>query len=236
MASYRRENSSQSEDAILLLLHKKIRNENPSKKWVEHELTKISNRGRKKWKDVSPLRAAVEANSSDLVRLMVERCGLDIDSVDGFEKTPLSCAISNCNLDMVNFLVNDMGATHDREEIRLFHFSRKILDEGLSEEEVKEFLSNISNRDRSEWTVNCSPLHSAVEASRQDLVLLMVKMLGFKVDAVIKFSGGTSPLICAIGNKNLEMVNFLVTKMKANVSPRKTKFHPLNRAIKEDMK
>jgi hypothetical protein len=45
------------------------------------ELEKISNRDRPEWKCFSPLVSAVRAKPKDLIKLMIEDLGFDIDSI-----------------------------------------------------------------------------------------------------------------------------------------------------------
>ncbi len=93
----------------------------------------------------------------------------------------------------------------------------------LTVAEVKCTLVKISNKHRSVWE-KYSPLVSAVEAKRKDLIQLMVKDLGFDIDSICKqtfyFSGAYlySALSKAIENGDEDMIRFLIDEMKATVN------------------
>jgi hypothetical protein len=118
------------EDEILRRLILNISSNNPSVESVKRELEKISNRGRSEWdigksiifrfgffsaRTYHPLFSAVLAKRKDLIKLMVEDLGLDIDSRDVSSRnsyhSALSTAIENNNEDMIRFLVVEMKAT-----------------------------------------------------------------------------------------------------------------------------
>jgi hypothetical protein len=82
--------------------------------------------------------------------------------------------------------------------------------------EVKCELEKISNKQRSEWGER-SPLVSAVQAKRKDLIKLMVQDLGFDIDSTCK-QFPYSALAAAIRHNDEDMVRFLVGEMKAKVN------------------
>ena len=103
---------------MIIALYNKIFYENPDKPSVaevKSVLQKISNLGRRKWQH-SPLGAAVHSRRQDLIKLMVNDFGVDLDS-EGEFGTALSYAISfsNGKTDMIKFLVNEMKAKVENE-------------------------------------------------------------------------------------------------------------------------
>jgi hypothetical protein len=80
---------------------------------VKTELLMIENRGRPIWIcGESPLEAAVNYNRKELIRMMVNDCGFDIDSESGYiKRSALQSAISKKNEYLVRFLVLEMKAT-----------------------------------------------------------------------------------------------------------------------------
>jgi hypothetical protein len=91
-----------------------------------------------------------------------------------------------------------------------------ISSKNSSVEEVKKELEKISNRGRSEWREH-SPLVSAVEAKRKDLIKIMI------MDSTYYnfFFCISSVLSTAIENNDEDMVSFLVVEMKAKVNTNK---------------
>jgi hypothetical protein len=89
-----------------------------SSKYVRTELEKISNRDRPEWKCFSPLVSAVRAKRKDLIKLMIEDLGFDIDSIctetvlsfGVVHLSGMSIAIDTDDEDMVKFLVVEMKA------------------------------------------------------------------------------------------------------------------------------
>jgi hypothetical protein len=100
------------ENEILQKLCLNISSKNPSVEEVKKELQKISNRGRSEWGEHSPLISAVIAKRKDLIKIMIQNLGFDIDSIyeKKFFKSGLSKAIDNNDEDMVRFLVVEMKA------------------------------------------------------------------------------------------------------------------------------
>jgi hypothetical protein len=106
------------EDEILQKLCINISRIKLSIEEVKKELQKISNRGRSRWGEYSPLDSAVKARRKDLIKLMIMDLGFDTDSiwkdtsskfVNDFDSV-LSQAIKNDDEDMVRFLVVEMKA------------------------------------------------------------------------------------------------------------------------------
>ena len=99
------------EEKIIENLCDKIEKRNPKVEKVKRELEKISNRGRIKWGKCSPLVSAVHAKRKDLIKLMIEDFGFDVDS--SCEMRPASAllvAIVTSDEDMTRFLVVEMKA------------------------------------------------------------------------------------------------------------------------------
>jgi ankyrin repeat protein len=98
------------EDEILEKLCLDISSNNPSTKEVKKELEKISDRS--EWGNHSPLVSAVKAKRKDLIELMIQDLGIDIDSIStkSIFESVLSQAIENDDEDMVRFLVVEMEA------------------------------------------------------------------------------------------------------------------------------
>jgi hypothetical protein len=103
------------ENDMIIALHNKIFHGNPSVAEVKSDLQKISNLGRRKWED-SPLGAAVRSHRQDLIKLMVNDFGVDLDSEGGLG-TALAYAIrfSNGKTDMIKFLVVEMKANVEND-------------------------------------------------------------------------------------------------------------------------
>ena len=100
------------EDEILEHLCDQIETNKPSIKEVKKELEKISNRGRPEWGEYSPLYSAVKADRKDLVKLMIEDFGIDVESKFGnfYDCSALQIAICHCKDEMAKFLVFQMKA------------------------------------------------------------------------------------------------------------------------------
>jgi ankyrin repeat protein len=86
-----------------------ISSNNPSIEEVKQELEKISNRGRSDWGELSPLVSAVAEQRKDLIKLMVEDLGFDINSTCA-SYLALKKAIESSDEDMIMFLVVEMKA------------------------------------------------------------------------------------------------------------------------------
>ena len=95
-----------------------------SSKYVRTELEKISNRDRPEWKCFSPLVSAVGAKRKDLIKLMIEDLGVDIDSIctenilffGVVHLSGMGIAINSNDEDMVRFLVEEMKAKVDNNQ------------------------------------------------------------------------------------------------------------------------
>jgi hypothetical protein len=101
------------EEELLQNICHKIKYNNPSVEEVRKELLQISNRGRRSdWQSFySPLVFAIQSKRKDLIKLMIEDLGFDIDSKgQKFSNFALTVAIQNNNEEMVRFLVVEMKA------------------------------------------------------------------------------------------------------------------------------
>jgi hypothetical protein len=84
-----------------------IANENPSIEEIKKDLLQIKNRARKEW-PLSPLVSAVHAKREDLLLLMIQDFGFDVDSInkgDDQSWCALAAAVQDGNEEMVKRLV-----------------------------------------------------------------------------------------------------------------------------------
>ena len=98
------------EKEILRSLCSGIKGSNPSVEEVSKELEKISDRGRSYWDAFSPLVSAVQVDRKDLIKLMIEDFGFDVDSFGATTDSALITALQDGNRDLVRFLVVQMKA------------------------------------------------------------------------------------------------------------------------------
>ena len=85
----------------------KIANENPSLEEIKSDLLTLKNRGRKEW-PLSPLVSAVHAKREDLLLMMIQDFGFDVDSInkgDDQSWCALAAAVQDGNEEMVKRLV-----------------------------------------------------------------------------------------------------------------------------------
>ena len=112
----------------------------------------------------------------------------------------------------------------------------------IMKEELKYYLEPLNNRGRSDWG-QLSPLYCAIQNRRQDLIEVMVKRFGIRIDSFFDtYYGGcrtqnpqltkSTALSHAASTQNEEMVRFLVDKMGAKVNINTEGTTPLIAAIR----
>jgi hypothetical protein len=115
---------------------------------VSEHLSNLNLRGQIEFEnDQSPLVAAVEANRKDLLTLMIEEFGLNVNSTvknGGDRWCALAAAIVKQDKEMVQFLVNDMEA-----DVNILKYSST--DNGLK---LQTYLDPNSTCSLLHWTID----------------------------------------------------------------------------------
>ncbi|KAH9573145.1 hypothetical protein CY35_02G189700 [Sphagnum magellanicum] len=166
-------------------------------------------------RDLTPLHFAVMDGRMEVVRLLLEREGINIDPVDSAGLTPLQYSVQNGHWEIVEFLLKkgkpfttlNIHAVDSAGRTPL-HFA--VTDARM--EGVRLLLEwegiNINAVDSAGRT----PLHFAVMDGRMEVVRLLLEREGINLDPVD--SAGLTPLHYSVQNGPWKMVQLLLKKGK----------------------
>eukprot|EP00938_MAST-03A_sp_MAST-3A-sp1_P002388 g2388.t1 len=160
------------------------------------------------WTDVSDLTSvhfAAALGYVRLVRLLIHRCGVDVNAVDVFYHTALHFAAEEGHADVVRVLIEngaDVNAL-ERQERTALHLA---VEEGHLEV-AKRLIENGARINASDGERCWTPLHLAIIRDHFDVAKLLLRK-GADVNAVDK--GKRSPLFISSWRANLNFTLYLL--------------------------
>jgi ankyrin repeat protein len=179
--------------------------------WIIHELSSFENSC---WDqqndDGSPaLNLAARWGHLEVVKLLLKKEGVEVNTKDNYYQTPLSYAVENRHLEVVKLLLEKEGVEVNPEDIHGQTPLSYAVENGQVEV-VKLLLEKEGVEVNSKDRYSRTPLSCAVDSGHLEVVKLLLEKEGVEINT--KDWTSRTPLSWAAENGHLEMVKLLLEK------------------------